>query len=63
MRIKVQSGHIIVHDGEASYYSSTRVWQVKGGGEQSVIRASFEEAIAEADRRARELAAELREVP
>lgn len=62
MRIKVKSGHIVYHDGEF-VYSFTRVWQVEGGGEQPVLRASFETAIAEADRRARGLSAALREVP
>ena len=64
MRIKVKSVFFVVSSWDDRYvYSSERIWQIEGGASERVFRLSFKEAIAEADRRARELSVALREVP
>ena len=64
MRIKVKSVFFVVSSWDDRYvYSSERIWQIEGGGAQPVLRLSFKEAIAEADRRASRLSVALREVP
>lgn len=64
MRIKVKSVFFVVSSWDDRYvYSSDRIWRIEGGASESVFRLSFKEAIAEADRRAKELSIALREVP
>lgn len=60
MRIKVRSLFFVVSSWDDRYvYSSERIWRIEGGASEPVFRLSFKEAIAEADRRARELAGEV----